>query len=101
MNIGINSRIYQSESTGIPNFIKYLYSTIEKIDHKNNYFFFQTDLKKKIGQTYTCKTFNNIVGNFLFDNFQINKLIKKYNIAVFHGTSNLIPFYKVPNVKYV
>jgi glycosyltransferase involved in cell wall biosynthesis len=101
MRIGINSRIYQNANTGIPNFIKNLYSTIQTIDKKDNFIFFQSQKDKKLGDTKITKTFNNSIGSVLFDLFFVNKLIKSEKINVYHGPSHILPFFKVKNVKYV
>ena len=101
MKIGVNSRIYQNENTGIPYFIECLYKKILEIDQSNNYIFFQTRRNKTISKTKVINLPNNNLGTFLFDNFLINKLINEERIDIFHGPAYILPFIKEKNVKYV
>lgn len=101
MKIGVNSRIYQNANTGIPYFIESLYTTIKKIDKKNNYIFFQTNSNKKLGETKTIKIFSNSIGAILFDLLLVNRLIHKEKIDLYHGPSYTLPLFKKKGVKYV
>ena len=101
MRIGINSRIYQNKETGIPYYIKFLYTKLLELDKDNRYVFFQTNNNKKIGKTTTFNISNNSFGAFLFDNIFINKLIKQENLAVFHGPASILPFFKRRGLKYI
>lgn len=101
MKIGVNSRIYQSENTGVPYYIECLYKKLLETDQSNDYVFFQTRRNKTIGRTKTINLPNNNLGTFLFDNFLINKLISKEKIDIFHGPAHILPFSKKEDVKYV
>ena len=76
MRIGVNSRIYQYAETGIPYFIKNLYSTalVDKKWDEEEIFFFQTELNKKIGNTLIIPKKNSI-SDILFDLYYVNELI--------------------------
>ncbi|MBI4225981.1 glycosyltransferase family 4 protein [Candidatus Roizmanbacteria bacterium] len=101
MKIGVNSRLYQNFETGIPKFIRGLYTYLQTFDTKNKYIFFQTSNFKKLGKTKIINLPQNILTNILFDNFLINKLIKEERIDLFHGPSHIIPLIKIGSVKYV
>ena len=53
MNIFVNSRMFQSENTGIPNYIDQLYNCLKKIDGHFSYTFLQFDGNKKIRRERT------------------------------------------------
>lgn len=99
MKIGVNSRLIQNRSAGIPNYIMHLYQAILKIDNKNQYIFFQTRDFPKIGETKCFKLINSNLTNLLFDLFLINKLISEERI--FHGPANVLPLFKKKGIKYV
>lgn len=101
MKIGINSRLYQNNETGIPYFIKCLYQTLLKKNSNNKYGFFQTNTKKTLGATKTYPVPNNILGLFLFDGFFSNKLAVQEKVNIFHGPSNVLPLFKKNGIKYV
>lgn len=101
MKIGINSRIYQNDNTGIPYYIESLYKYCIKNDKKNNYIFFQTQKNKTIGNTVIRSLKNTVINAFLFDNFLVNSLIRKNMISVYHGPASILPFFKVKGVRYL
>ncbi|MFA5184155.1 MAG: glycosyltransferase family 1 protein [Patescibacteria group bacterium] len=101
VKVGINSRIYQQENTGIPYYIKCLYDNLVKSQNDLSFVFFQTDGSKRIGDTKVIKVFKNLLGTLLFDIFFVNKLIRKEQINIFHGPAHILPFFKRENVKYV
>lgn len=101
MKIGVNSRIFQHTSTGIPYYIQCLYQQLLTSNKDFQFTFFQTSKKKKLGQTRIIATNDTGIKGALFDLFLINKLIKKEGVKVFHGASNILPFFKIPGVKYV
>lgn len=101
MKVGVNSRLYQNLQTGIPKFIRGLYTSLQSFDKKNKYIFFQISNLKKLGKTKIIKLPQNILTNFLFDNFLINKLIKEERIDLFHGPSHIMPLGKIRSVRYV
>lgn len=102
MKVGVNSRIYTSEYTGIQNYIRGVYQAILKVDKDSNYIFFQFDGSKKLGEnTEVMKLPDNYLGYVAFDNLLVNRLVKKTKVDLFHGTSNVLPIYKVAGVKYV
>lgn len=101
MRIAVNSRIYTEKNTGIPYYIKTLYSHILNIDKTNTYLFFQTTRSKCLGDTYTFQFLDNTLGKILFDMFFVVFLIKKHRIDLFHGPSNILPLIKPRGVKYV
>jgi len=101
MKIGINSRIYQQSSTGIPYYIKCLYNKLSENQDKFSFIFFQTSLNKKIGDTKIIKGPNTGLFGALFDLFFINCLIKKERVDIFHGPSNILPFFKIKGIKYI
>src|SRR3989338_1781343 len=88
MKIGVNARVLQNVKTGIPYFVKQLYSELVKIDKENKYIFFQP---KK----------NSLLHSFLFDNFSINWKIEKSRVDIFHGPANLLPIFKRSGIKYI
>src|SRR3989338_9582643 len=92
MRIGVNSRIYQNQNTGIQNYLKNLFTTLQKKDKKNQYIFFQIDSTKKLGDTKTIPLPNNILSTALFDMFLVNKLSKAHKIDLFIGQSHVLPF---------
>lgn len=101
MRIGINSRIFQNGETGIPYFIKHLYSKLGEVDRESEYIFFQTDNIKRLGQTKTAFSPDNLIGNALFDAILVGKLIENNCINVFHGPAHVLPLYKRKQTKYV
>jgi glycosyltransferase involved in cell wall biosynthesis len=101
MKIGVNSRIYQNKNTGIPFFIKNLFTEILKKDKRNKYIFFQTKVNKKLGVTKIINLSGNLIFSALFDLLLVNYLIKKEKIKVFYGPSNILPLFKINNVKYI
>lgn len=101
MKIGINSRIYQNNETGIPYFIKYLYKTLLNKHKKFEYLFLQTSAKKTIGLTQLYLMPNTTFGAFLFDVFFSNQLAIKEKVDIFHGPSNVLPLFKRDCIKYV
>ena len=101
MRIGVNSRIYQNSESGIPYYVKLLYSSILKIDRINDYTFFQTSKAKMLGNTRTVNLPENLLGNFLFDSLLVNSLVKRERIDAFHGTSCSLPVARIKGVRYV
>lgn len=102
MKIAVNSRIYQNPNTGIPNYVKSIYSKLIEIDKMNDYIFFQTNNNKTIGKTKIIRLKETNLCNTLFDLFLINKLIsKEINFKIFHGVSNILPFFKKKGIKYI
>lgn len=101
MKIGVNSRIFQNGETGIPYFIRHLYTNLADIDKKNEYIFFQTNSKKFLGTTRTASAPNNILGNAFFDNFLTDRLIVRDKIDVFHGPAHILPAIKRKHTKYI
>jgi len=101
MKIGVNSRIFQNGETGIPYFIRHLYAHLAETDKKNEYIFYQTDNKKKLGITKTVSAPNNILGNALFDNFLAYRMIARDKVDIFHGAAHILPIIKRKHTKYV
>lgn len=101
MIVGVNSRIYQNKNTGIPYFVECLYKQCLSDDKKNKYLFFQTKRNKTLGNTKILNLRHSIASAFLFDLFLVNTLIKKANVKVFHGPSNILPLVKQKGVKYI
>lgn len=101
MKIGVNSRIFQNGETGIPYFIRHLYTNLAEIDKKNEYIFFQTNNKKNLGTTKIASAPDNILGNAFFDNFLIDRLIVRDKIDIFHGPAHILPAIKRKYTKYV
>jgi len=101
MKVGVNSRIYSSEFTGIQNYIRGLYNAISKIDSNNKYTFFQMSKEKKLGKTLTTSLPKNKLSNVLFDLFLVSKHIRNSGVSVFHGAANVLPFNRMGGVKYV
>jgi len=103
MKIIVNTRLVVEKFTGIQNYIESLYGEILRIDKKNSYKFVQSSPNKKIGDTEIIKTPRGTFFNALFDCFLMNRILRKNNNRniIFHGTSFVLPFYKLKNVKYV
>ncbi len=101
MKIAVNSRVLPQPGTGIPYYIKNLYSKLQEIDKKNSYIFFQTSRKKTVGKTFIVSGKINGFFAALFDLFFVNKLIKQHKPEIFHGTSFMMPFFRRKGVKYV
>lgn len=101
MRIGVNSRVYQHTGSGIPYYIKNLYSKLAEIDKDNDYIFFQTDDKKVLGETKIVSTKDTGFFGAMFDLFGADKLIRGERVNVFHGASFLLPFFRRRGVKYV
>lgn len=101
MKIGVNSRVYLQAGSGIPYYIKNLYSKLAEVDAKNSYIFFQTSNQKTIGKTLIYPTKATGIAGALFDLFSVNKLIKRANVTIYHGASFILPFFRLPGVKYV
>ena len=101
MKIGVNSRVYQHAQSGIPYYIKNLYSKLQEIDKQNEYVFFQTSRNKTLGRTVTVKTKETGFAGAFFDLLGVNKLIKKEKIRIFHGTSFMLPLFRRRGVRYV
>lgn len=103
MKIFVNSRLIEEKQTGVQNYIINLYRNL-LLDKKNNYFFIQSSNLKTIGNTQLIpKILPGFWGNMLFDCFMINRILKKYKNEqiIYHGTSFILPFFKLRNVKYV
>lgn len=99
--IFVNSRLYEVNGTGIPNYIKSLYSEIEKKDHMNSYTFLQTGRQKTLGVT-KINGKSTYFGAVAFDLFQVVGLIPSNNEPVIlHGASNILPLRKPKNAKFV
>src|SRR3989338_1818329 len=88
MKIGVNVRVLQNIKTGIPYFVKHLYSKLVKIDKENQYIFFQP---KK----------NSLIKSFLFDNLYVGKEIENSKVDIFHAPAHILPFFKRPGTKFV
>ena len=101
MKIGVNSRIFQNGETGIPYFIRHLYTKLAEIDKANEYYFFQTNNQKILGKTKIISAQNNILRNALFDNIMVDRLIVENKIDVFHGPAHIIPIKRRRHTKYV
>ena len=101
IKVGINSRIYQEKSSGIQQYIENLYKHCIALEGNKNFLFLQTKDNKKIGITKKLEVMNGLLGSVLFDNFLVNKLIKKEKIDVFHGPAGILPFFKIKGIKYV
>jgi len=101
MKIGVNSRIIQNSETGIPYFIRHLYNKLIDIDKDNDYLFYQTNTKKKLGKTNSAFAPNNILGNAYFDTLLIDRLITQSKIDIFHGPAHILPAIKRNGTKYV
>ena len=102
MKIGVNSRLYQNNKTGIPYYIEQLYKNLLEIDKKNKYIFFQTDARRTLGKTRVANMpFLKFLQAPLFDIFLVNLLIKKEKIDIYHSPSFILPFKKFKNVKYI
>lgn len=101
MKIAVNTRILQSQSTGIQNFIMNVFQDLTKTDHKNEYVFFQTHSSSTFPNTITFRIPQSNLWNIFFDVVLVNWLIIKANVDIFHGPSHILPFFKIPGVKYV
>ena len=101
MKIGVNSRIYQSSNSGIQYSIKMLYKSLISSDKNNEYIFFQTSDNKRIGKTRILNLKVFPFSSALFDLFLINILLKREKLDIFHGPSNILPFFKLKKVKYL
>lgn len=101
MKIGINSRLYQNSETGIPYFIKCLYTTLLERHKEIEYVFLQTNIKKTLGLTKIYSASNTGLGSFLFDGLFANQLASKEGVNIFHGPSNVLPLFKKSGIKYV
>lgn len=101
MKIAVNSRIYQQAGSGIPYYIKNLYSKLQQLDKRNSYIFFQTDDSKVLGKTEVVKSKQSGFAGAFFDLFSVNKLIRKQPVDIFHGSSFMLPFFRRRKVKYI
>ncbi len=101
MKIGINSRLYQQATSGIPYYIENLYLKLQEIDIINKYLFFQTAKNKTLGKTVVSSSKNTGLNGALFDLFKISKLVKRTKVNILHGTSFILPFFPLKGVKYV
>jgi len=103
MKIFINSRIYQEKYSWIQNYLYNICSRLIKIDKKNEYYFLQTKNNKTIWNTKYIKLFWWILWAFLFDNFLINFLLKKWKDgqAIFWWPAYTLPFFKKKWFKYI
>lgn len=103
MNIYINTRLLNTQSSGITIYIKELYSRIINFDLTNRYFFLQTN-KGEVYFKNTVKIFSlpTLVGNFLFDFlYPLFIFDKKSESNIYHATTYVLPFYKPKNTKYI
>lgn len=103
MKIFVNSRLIEEKQTGVQNYIINLYKNL-LLNEKNDYFFIQFSDLKTIGNTRLIpKMLPGFWGNMVFDCFMVNRILKKYKdeVIIYHGTSFILPFFKLRNVKYV
>lgn len=101
MKIVVNSRMYQNTETGIPHYIRSLYSELVK-NPDRKYIFLQSNGRKTLGETRIFTTPKNILGNILFDVYLVHRLISRIpDIDVFHAPANILPWMKMKNVQYV
>ena len=101
MKIAVNTRFYQQKNTGIHNYTKSLYTSLQKIDVANEYVFLQTQTNKILGPTKIINLPNNPVGELLFDNLLINKLLSDEKPQILHAPCYVLPIIKLPKIKYV
>lgn len=99
MRIGVNSRLFQYAETGIPHYIKSLYSQLQK-SSRHTVTFYQTDDTKKLGTTRVYPVRNSLIRNILFDLYHVTKLVKK-NIDIYHAPSHVLPLFKNKSTAYV
>jgi glycosyltransferase involved in cell wall biosynthesis len=101
VRIGVNSRMYQQTNIGIPYYIKCLYEKLITSHAEYDYVFFQTDTNKTIGPTCVFNGPKTGIYGGLFDLLFVLFLIKKERINIFHGPSNILPLFKLKNVRYI
>ena len=97
----MNSRIFLEKGTGVPNYVACLYRKCLEMDPANEYIFFQPDLSRKIGRTEVARTSRGALGAALFDCWKVQRLIRRTRVDVFHGPAHVLPWRKLPGVKYV
>jgi len=107
MNIGIDARLLERKMTGIGRFLESLLNEIPSIDKINNYFLFSYENFQLNDNHYysIVPTINNFLPQKLFSPIWINFILpfylKKYKIDIFFSANQLLPLYKVKNVKYI
>lgn len=111
LRIGVNIRIYETNPSGIQNFIRCLFTNLIKTFPHYQFIFFSTG-KKKIEQTATyitgnsisislLKRINPLLVNIFFDNLYILNLIYRQKLDIFIGSSYIIPLIKPRKVRYI
>lgn len=110
--IGVNIRIYETRPSGIQNFIFGLFHELVRNYSQFQFIFFSTG-KKKIEESATyvvahnswilalAKKINPLLVNIFFDNLYVLKLMKNQQLAVFIGSSYILPIIKPRHVKYI
>ena len=101
MKIAVNSRMYERTETGVPYYIRDLYTELQKKDTENNYIFLQLDSQKTLGTTRTFSKFKNKLSNFLFDYIFSGTLARSEQVDIFHGPAHSLPFFKSKKIKYI
>lgn len=95
MSILVNERLLNSQGTGIPKYIKSLYSSIANIDPKIKVESISTPLSN-------LSLFSRIKANpVYFDMIGVNKDILKLSPQFYHSPSCVLPLKKIANTKYI
>lgn len=89
MRIGVNYRLANSSVSGIPIFIKELYSRLPQIDKKNEYILFEGN-----GQSTILET-------LYFENVSLPIKCSNKKIDLLHGPSHTLPLTKQLSIKYL
>ena len=107
MRIAVDARVLERKMTGIGRYLMDFVSTVEKIDHSNEYILFSTLPLQNINKNY----FQNVVlnkykvNNKLYSPFWLNFILKKYllknNYDLFFSPNNLCPVGNSINFKRV
>lgn len=101
MKIALNTRIYNVTRTGIQHYIEKLAGVLTSQYPNSEFVFFQDSKKRTLGTTYCIPTFYGQLGALFFDIFLVLILIVRERPNVYAGLAHVLPFVRVPGVKYI
>jgi len=101
IRIAVNSRIYNVPSSGISNYIKFLYDKLNERHDECSVFFLQTSHRHSLGRLRVFNLPKNSFFDVLFDLLVSGLLVGKSEIDIFHGPSHILPIIRKRGIRYV
>lgn len=101
MKIAVNARHATGRDTGVPNYIRSLYQTIQALDSRNEYISFQTHEPALLPNTVYGWTPPGPLGDPWFDCWTTSRLAKRQHVDILHGPAHVLPLLKPRGTRYV